>query len=103
MTRFHQARSLDVPPETLIDLGGVKCRGVLESYARQQVFQFGKYMQTAIVPTDGGNAIRMVTGQIDQGVFIMSEHSKKVRVFKTVDTALKVCRRLGLPHVLVYL
>lgn len=59
-------------------------------------------MQVDLVAVEGGYVIRASFGHSrDSGVFIMAEHSKQMRVFKKADSALAVCRRLGLAVVSV--
>jgi len=60
-------------------------------------------MSVVLVAVDGGYVIRAVLGNQKSGVFVMAEHSKQMRVFKKADSAIAVCRRLGLPVVSVEL
>ncbi len=85
------------------DLGGVPCSGVRASNMRSVYLTYGDSMIITIVAVDGGYAIRsMVQGSVF-GTFIESEHSKRMRVFKRVDTALNVCREFGVGKVVVEL
>lgn len=61
-------------------------------------------MSVDLVAVEGGYVIRASFGHSrESGVFIMAEHSQQMRVFKKADSALAVCRRLGLPVVSVQL
>ena len=58
-------------------------------------------MVVTIFAVDGGYAIRsMVQGSVF-GVFLMAEHSKMMRIFKRLDTAVNVCKRMGLGKIVV--
>ena len=86
-----------------VTLGGVPCCGVHSSHMRSVYLTYGDSMIITIVAVDGGYAIRsMVQGSVF-GTFIESEHSKRMRVFKRVDTALNVCREFGVGKVVVEL
>lgn len=88
----------------VIDVGGKPCRGVLEVSFRDSFRLWGKNMSVDLVAVDGGYVIRACFGSNrESGVFIMAEHSQQMRVFKKADSALAVCRRLGLPVVSVQL
>lgn len=52
------------------------------------------YPHLSLVPRDGGFALFM---QISHGprVWLIAERSKRVRIFKRVETAFSVCRQLG--------
>lgn len=60
-------------------------------------------MSVVLVAVEGGYVIRAVLGQQNTGVFVMAEHSQQMRVFKKADSAIAVCRKLGLPVVSVEL
>lgn len=60
-------------------------------------------MSVVLVAVEGGYAIRAVLGQQNVGVFVASERSQAMRVFKTADSALRVCRKLGMEKVAVEL
>lgn len=53
-------------------------------------------MSVVLVAVDGGFVIRAVLGNQKSGVFVMAEHSQQMRVFKRADSALSVCRKIGL-------
>ena len=86
-----------------VQLGVFLCQGVLEVSLRDQYRMWGKNMSVVLVSVDGGYAIRAVLGQQQVGVFVASERSKSMRVFKTSDAALRVCRKLGMEKVYVEL
>lgn len=86
-----------------VQLGPFLCKGVLEVSLRDQFRMWGKNMSVVLVPVDGGYAIRAVLGQQNVGVFVASERSQSMRVFKTADAALRVCRKLGMGLVSVEL
>lgn len=89
-------------PSVVIDVGGKPCRGVLEVSLRDSFRLWGGNMQVDLVAVEGGYVIRASFGSSRAaGVFIMAEHSKQMRVFKKADSALSVCRRLGLSVVSV--
>lgn len=87
----------------VVDLGGYTCQGVLEVSLRDQFRMWGKNMSIALVAVEGGYAIRAVLGQSKIGVFVASERSQSMRVFKSADSALRVCRKLGMGLVSVEL
>lgn len=61
-------------------------------------------MSVELVAVEGGYVIRGFFGHSrESGVFIMAEHSQQMRIFKKADSALSVCRKLGLPVVAVQL
>jgi hypothetical protein len=86
-----------------VQLGPFICQGVLEVSLRDQYRMWGKNMSVVLVSVDGGYAIRAVLGQQNVGVFVASERAKTMRVFKTADSALRVCRKLGMEIVAVEL
>lgn len=86
-----------------VEVGGIPCLGVLEASFRDQFRMWGKQMSVVLVAVDGGYVIRAVLGNQKSGVFVMAEHSRQMRVFKKADSAIAVCRRLGLPVVSVEL
>lgn len=53
-------------------------------------------MSVVLVSVDGGFVIRAILGNQKSGVFVMAEHSQQMRVFKRADSALAVCRKIGL-------
>lgn len=87
-----------------IEVGGILCQGVLEVSLRDQFRMWGKNMSVCLISIDDGYAIRAVLGQHQKvGVFVASERSQSMRVFKTADAALRVCRKLGMQVVSVEL
>lgn len=86
-----------------VQLGPFPCQGVLEISLRDQFRLWGKNMSVVLVAVEGGYAIRAVLGQQNVGVFVASERSQAMRVFKTADSALRVCRKLGMEKVAVEL
>lgn len=86
-----------------IQLGVFLCQGVLEISLRDQYRMWGKNMSVVLVAIEGGYAIRAVLGQQKVGVFLAAEHSKSMRIFKTADSALRVCRKIGMEIVAVEL
>lgn len=60
-------------------------------------------MSVSLVSVDGGYVIRALLGNQKTGVFVMAEHSRQMRVFKRADSALAVCKKLGLDVVQVQL
>ena len=60
------------------------------------------YPRVLLVPCDAGFALCL---QISHGprVWLIAERSKRVRVFKRVQTALAVCKDLGADQVVVVL
>ena len=86
-----------------VDVGGIPCLGVLESSIRDNYRQWRHQMSVVLVAVEGGYVIRAVLGNQKAGTFIMAEHSQQMRVFKKADSALSVCRKLGLPVVSVEL
>jgi hypothetical protein len=60
-------------------------------------------MIITIVSVEGGYAIRsMVQGSVF-GTYIEAEHSKRMRVFRRLDTAVNVCKSFGVAKVVVEL
>ncbi len=86
-----------------VQLGVFLCQGVLEISLRDQYRMWGKQMSVVLVSVEGGYAIRAVLGQQKVGVFLASERSKSMRIFKTADSALRVCRKIGMEIVAVEL
>ena len=85
-------------------VGSLPCKGVFESFIAQLFKTYGvNQMSVSLVAVEGGYVIRAVFGKRTEGVFVMAEHSKQMRVFKKADSALSVCKRLGLPVVSVEL
>lgn len=60
-------------------------------------------MSVVIVAVEGGYVIRAVLGNEKTGVFVMAEHSQRMRVFKKADSAFASCRRMGLKDIRVEL
>jgi len=89
--------------DSVLDIAGFQCQGVLEASLRDQVRMWGRQVSVCLVAVDGGYVIRAVLGNQKSGVFVMAEHSRQMRVFKRADSALAVCKRLGLPVVSVEL
>lgn len=81
------------------DVGGVPCQGVMFGSLRDAFRMWRGQMSFVVVAVDGGYVIRAVLGNQKAGVFVMAEHSKQMRVFKKADSALAMCRRLGLSSV----
>lgn len=85
-------------------VGKVPCLGVREASLIDQVRMWGAQVSVVLVAVDGGYVIRAVLGRDSKsGVFVMAEHSKQMRIFKKADSALSVCKKLGLPVVSVEL
>ena len=84
-----------------IDLGGVQCVGVPEGQMRVVYLSYGDHMVITIVSVVGGYAVRSVVQGGVFGTYIEGEHSKSMRVFKSLDTAVNVCKRLGVCKVVV--
>lgn len=78
-----------------VDIRGIPCAGVYESFIRQQVLQYAKYIKVRLVFFGGGFVIRTHLNGMDSGAFLMSEHSRSMRVFKSSDAAFRVLSRLG--------
>lgn len=89
--------------DELVDIAGISCMGVLESFLCQQARSWRNHMSVVIVAVEGGYVIRAVLGTQKTGVFVMAEHSQRMRIFKKSDTALASCRRMGLKCVQVQL
>jgi hypothetical protein len=85
-------------------IGSMPCKGVFESFISQLFKTYGGHqMSVCLVAVEGGYVIRASFGKRDEGVFVMAEHSKQMRVFKKADSALAVCKRIGLPVVSIEL
>lgn len=102
-SNFSILAGRDQRPSDAIDLRGYMCQGVLEASLRDGFRMWGRQMSVCLVAVDGGYVIRAVLGNQKTGVFVMAEHSKQMRVFKKADSALSVCKKLGLPVVSVEL
>ena len=60
-------------------------------------------MIISIIAVEGGYAVRsMVQGSVF-GTYVEAEHSKKMRVFRRLDTAVNVCKSFGVVKVVVEL
>lgn len=103
MTTKNLLLGRGAPKSEPVYLGKYLCQGVLEVHFRDQFRMWGKNMSVVLVSVDGGYVIRAVLSNQAEGVFIMSERSEQMRVFKKADTALRVCKKLGLPIVAVEL
>lgn len=86
-----------------VDLGGVQCAAVTEGQMRSTYLNYGGSMVVTIIAVDGGYAVRSLVQGSVFGTYIEGEHSKAMRVFKRLDTAINVCRRMGLCKVVVEL
>ena len=86
-----------------VDLGGVQCVGVTEGQIRATYLAYGSSMVITIISVDGGYAVRSVVQGSVFGTYIEAEHAKCMRVFKRLDTAINVCRRMGIGKVVVEL
>jgi hypothetical protein len=86
-----------------VDLGGVQCAAVTEGQMRATYLNYGGSMVVTIVAVDGGYAVRSLVQGSVFGTYIEGEHSKSMRLFKRLDTAINVCRRMGLCKVVVEL
>lgn len=80
----------------VVELRGVPCQGVLVGSLRDGFRMWRHQMSVVLVAVDGGFVIRAVLGNQKSGVFVMAEHSQQMRVFKRADSALSVCRKIGL-------
>lgn len=86
-----------------VSLGGVDCAGVTAGQMRTVYLTYGDSMIITIVAVDGGYAVRsMVQGSVF-GTYIEAEHSKQMRVFKRLDTAMNCCKNIGVRKVVVEL
>jgi hypothetical protein len=82
-------------------LGGVECVGVPALHMRSLYLSYGDSMIITIIAVDGGYAIRsMVQGSVF-GTYVEAEHSKRMRVFRRLDTAVNVCKSFGVGKVVV--
>ena len=86
-----------------VELGGVQCAAVTEAQMRATYLSYGESMVITIIAVDGGYAVRSIVQGSVFGTYIEAEHSKSMRVFKRLDTAINVCRRLGVGKVVVEL
>lgn len=102
-THFSVLAGRGVQSSLAVELNGFQCKGVLEASLRDGFRMWGRQMSVALVAVEGGYVIRAVLGSQKSGVFLMAEHSQQMRVFKKADSALSVCRKLGLPVVSVEL
>lgn len=80
----------------VVELRGLPCQGVLVGSLRDGFRMWRHQMSVVLVAVDGGFVIRAVLGNQKSGVFVMAEHSQQMRVFKRADSALSVCRKIGL-------
>lgn len=80
----------------VIELRGFLCQGVLVGSLRDSYRIWRHQMSVVLVAVDGGFVIRAVLGNQKSGVFVMAEHSQQMRIFKRADSALAVCRKIGL-------
>jgi len=60
-------------------------------------------MSVIIVEVQDGYVLTGVIGNNETGVCIIAEHARSLRVFKRLDSAITVCKRLGFPVVSVQL
>lgn len=87
-----------------MELLGFQGTGLLLSSFRALVEGLGDSARVRLITIEGGYALKAVVGFYTKRAgtyWLVSEHSKRLRVFKRVDTALALCNQFGLASVVI--